>query len=230
MIFAKYLVKLLVMTWDPFGTLRRVLWIGGGQWAGKSTVSNILAHRHGLCAYHFDYPNVRGHEDRLAARGLADTRTPDEIWVRTTPARMAAEVLAGFPTRFEYTLDDLRALVSGPPVLAEGWGLRPELVVPIVADPRQMIVMVPTEDWRAHQLVHLDRAGAFTHDVEDPARGQRNRIERDRLITADAVDRATALGIRVLEVDGTRDAERVADLVAEHFAPFLPPLPAKIGG
>jgi len=21
--------------WDPFGTLRRALWIGGGQWAGK---------------------------------------------------------------------------------------------------------------------------------------------------------------------------------------------------
>ena len=23
--------------WDPFGTLQNTLWIGGGQWAGKST-------------------------------------------------------------------------------------------------------------------------------------------------------------------------------------------------
>ncbi|MGY0234350.1 hypothetical protein [Longispora urticae] len=213
------------MTWDPFGTLGRALWIGGGQWAGKSTVSNLLAHRYGLCAYHFDYPNIRGHQDRLAARGLADLRTDDEIWVDNTPERMAAEVLAGFPTRFEYTLDDLRALVSGQPVLAEGWGLRPELVAPIVADLRQVLVMVPTEDWRRHQLVHLDRAREFTHDVADPERGQRNRIARDALITADAVERATALGIRVLEVDGSRDAEGVADLVAEHFNPFLSRVP-----
>jgi len=28
---------------DPFGTIRNALWIGGGQWAGKSTVARLLA-------------------------------------------------------------------------------------------------------------------------------------------------------------------------------------------
>jgi uncharacterized protein (DUF58 family) len=28
-----------VADWDPFGTIRNALWIGGGQWAGKSTVA-----------------------------------------------------------------------------------------------------------------------------------------------------------------------------------------------
>ena len=47
-------------------------------------------------------------------------------------------------------------------------------------------------------------------------------MERDRLIAADAVAQARRGGIRVLEVDGSADATRVADEVAVHFGPFLP--------
>jgi hypothetical protein len=36
-----------------------------------------------------------------------------------------------------------------------------------------------------------------------------------------AVAEAERLGIRVIEVDGTVDAEGVADMVADHFAPYL---------
>jgi hypothetical protein len=105
------------MVWDPFGTLRRTLWIGGGQWAGKSTVARILAARHGVTAYHYDYHDARGHDDRrIAARvRLGQPPTPpdpDSVWVHPSPEAMAAETLAGFPTRFDWALDDLRALVS----------------------------------------------------------------------------------------------------------------------
>jgi hypothetical protein len=214
--------------WDPFGTLRHALWIGGGQWAGKSTVARLLAVRYGLTAYHYDYHDARAHHDRRIARRVAlgqphtDPR-PDSVWVDPTPEEMAAQTLAGFPTRFEWALDDLRALVSGRPILAEGWGLRPELVAPIIDSPHRMIVMVPTQEFRRHQLRALPRAAAFAHQVSDPARAQRNRLDRDRLVADDAVHTARRLGIRVLEVDGTRDAETVAGLVADHFSPHLPP-------
>jgi 2-phosphoglycerate kinase len=214
--------------WDPFGTLRRVLWIGGGQWAGKSTVARLLAGRYGLTAYHYDYHDARGHNDRRIARRIklghspADP-DPEAAWVNTTPQDMAAETLAGFPVRFEWALDDLRALVSGRPIIAEGWGLRPELVAPIIDSPRQMAVMVPTEAFRDRQLRELTRAATIGHDVSDPARAQRNRLERDRLVADHAVRSAQRLGIRVIEVDGTRDAGAVADIVADHFRPYLPP-------
>ncbi|MBB4678365.1 hypothetical protein [Crossiella cryophila] len=39
----------------------------------------------------------------------------------------------------------------------------------------------------------------------------------------DAVRTALGLGIRVVEVDGSRDAEGVADDLAGHFRPYLPP-------
>ncbi|MEV4001703.1 hypothetical protein [Actinomadura sp. NPDC049753] len=219
--------------WDPYGTLRRVLWVGGGQWAGKSTVTRLLADRYGLTCYNYDYHDARGHNDRRIARRIklgqppADP-DPDATWVNTTPQDMAAETLAGFPVRFDWALDDLRALVSGRPIIAEGWGLRPELVAPIFDSPRQMVVMVPTEAFRDRQLRELTRAAAIGHRVSDPVRAQRNRLERDRLVADDAVRSARRLGIRVIEVDGTRDADAVADIVADHFQPYLPPAETRI--
>ncbi|MGP3934701.1 hypothetical protein [Nonomuraea sp. KM88] len=213
--------------WDPFGTLRRALWIGGGQWAGKSTVARILAARYGVTAYHYDYHDARGHNDRRIARRVAlgepvTAPDPDALWVDPTPEDMAKATLAGFPDRFAWALDDLRGLVSGHPVIAEGWGLRPELVAPLLDSPRRMIVMVPAPGFRRHQVRTLPRAGALSQAVSDPARAQANRLARDQLVADDAVRGARRLGIRVLQVDGSRDADGVAEIVAEHFGPYLP--------
>ncbi|HEY3465299.1 MAG TPA: hypothetical protein VGL47_09220 [Amycolatopsis sp.] len=202
--------------WDPTGSLGRALWIGGAQWAGKSTVARLLAIRHGLTAYHYDFHDARAHNDRLIARG-GPARDPERLWVRSTPEEMAAAAREVFALRFEWALDDLRALVSGRPIIAEGWGLRPEFVAPLLDSPRRMVVMVPTEEFRQHQLSTLPRAAKFTPNVSDPVRAQRNRIARDRLLAEDAVRRARRLGIRVLEIDGSADAEAVADTVAGHF-------------
>jgi hypothetical protein len=210
------------MVWDPFGTIGQALWMGGGQWAGKSTVARLLAFRHGLTAYHYDYHDARGHNDRRIALRLSRKESPDgpsaeDIWVRPTPAEMAARTIAGFTDRFEWVLDDLRGLVSARPVLAEGWGLRPDLVAPLLDDLRRMVVLVPTDDFRERQLSRMPRASTFSHEVSDPERAQRNRLERDRLVAADAVDSARRLGIQVIEVDGSRDAEAVADEVGRHY-------------
>lgn len=213
--------------WDPFGTLRGALWIGGGQWAGKSTVARILALRYGLTAYHYDYHDARGHEDRRIARRvrLAEPTSgpdPEGAWVNTTPEQMAADTLAGFPVRFEWALDDLRALVSGRPVIAEGWGLRPELVAPIIDSPARMVVMVATPEFRLRQARELPRAAAIGHSVSDPDRAQRNRLVRDQLVADDAVRTARRLSMQVIEVDGSCNADAVADLVAAHFWAYLP--------
>jgi len=170
--------------WDPFGTLRGALWIGGGQWSGKSTVARTLARRYGLTAYHYDYHDARGHDDRRIARRVRlgeppSGPDPDDIWVNTTPEEMAAATLAGFPIRFQWALDDLRGLVSGRPIIAEGWGLRPELVAPITDSPQRI-----------------------------------------------AAGSARRLGIKVIEVDGTRDADAIVGIVADHFRPYLPSPPS----
>jgi hypothetical protein len=223
------------MDWDPFRTLRNALWIGGGQWAGKSTVARILAERYGLTAYHYDYHAARGHEDRRIAQQVHRGQTPAErdweaIWIEPTPRRMADALLAEFADGFAWVQDDLRALSTPVPVIAEGWGLRPELVAPITSTLDRMVVLVPTDEFRRYQAARLPRAGQVGAQVSDPALAQRNRLERDRLLAEHAVRAARKLGIRVFEVDGSRGAQAVADDLADHFGPFLPRPLAAIGG
>ncbi|MGC4893394.1 hypothetical protein [Micromonospora sp. DT31] len=214
------------MDFDALATARRALWIGGAQWAGKTTLAVTLALRYELTAYLYDRHDARGHDDRRIADRVRRGDPPEgpdaeATWVRTDPGGMAAETLAGFARRFEWVLDDLSALVSGRRVIAEGWGLRPELVAPVVESTRQMVVLVPTPQFRAYQLARLPRATARHRGVSDPERAWRNRIARDELVAADAVTAARALGIRVIEVDGGLDAEATAALVADHFAGYL---------
>ncbi|WP_020548807.1 hypothetical protein [Embleya scabrispora] len=190
-------------------------------------MARLLAVRYRVTVYHYDYHDARGHNDRRIARrlGLGEPATepdPDKVWVHSTPEEMATETLAGFPDRFEWALDDLRALVSGHPIIAEGWGLRPELVARVLDSPRRMVVMVPTPEFRRHQLRELPRAASLGHRVSDPVRAQANRLARDRLVAEDAVHTARRLGIRVIEVDGSRDAAAIAEIVADHISPYLP--------
>ncbi|NUT46747.1 MAG: hypothetical protein HOV94_05415 [Saccharothrix sp.] len=219
------------MRWGPSGELGTVLWIGGAQWTGKSTVAWLLARRHGLTAYHYDFHDARAHHDRaLAHAGRYPHRhawqtlhdhDPDMTWVRPSPQEMAEQSKHSHTERFEMVLDDLRALSSGRPLVAEGWGLRPELVAPLLDDPRQAVFLVPTEEFRRRQVRELPRAGAVSAAVSDPERAQANRLERDRLLARDVVDRAREHGLRVIEVDGRLSVGGLTTLVAGHFGPWL---------
>lgn len=211
----------------------RTLWLGGAQWAGKTTVANILAVHYGLIPYAYDYHDARSHADRARAQPeryphrhswlAALERDPDSVWVHPSPEEMAESARASFVERFAMVLDDLRALPPCATVLAEGWGLRPELVAPLLASPRQALFLVPSPEFRARQMEYLPRAGSFgAAAVSDPERAQRVRLERDRLLAEDVVRSATRLGLRVLVVDGSIDAGGVARLVGEHFTPHLP--------
>lgn len=223
------------MTGEPGDGAARALWIGGGQWAGKSTVADILARRHGLAVYHQDL----AHADGPVRSRLTRPADPEAAWVAAAPTRMVAAALAAFADEIDLTVADLRALASPRPVLAEGWGMRPDLVVPRVATPDRMVVLVPTPAFRASQARRLDARSAAGGDarpdarpdgdaagragvvLSDPARARRNLMTRDQLLAADAAARARRLGVRVIEVDGSLDAEGVADVVADHFAPHL---------
>ncbi|MGW3966572.1 hypothetical protein ACWED2_42620 [Amycolatopsis sp. NPDC005003] len=185
------------MTWDPFGTVGKALWIGGAPWTGKSTVARLLAQRHGLTTYH--------HDDRARP----GTPLPDDLPAGDQLTAMMAE----FGHRFSCALDELRALTSPRPILAEGRGLRPELVAPLVDSPGRMVVLVPTELFRQHQLRHRPDGPAIPQ--------QRTRLTRDRMLAAHAVRAARDLGIRVIEIDGKLDPAGVTDVVAEHFHAYL---------
>ena len=210
----------------------RVLWLGGAQWAGKTSVAQLLAVRHPLLFYAYDYHDARSHAARARAhperfphlnRFLAALeRDPDAIWVTPSPEEMAGTARQIFAERFAMVLDDLSEFPAGPPVLAEGWGLRPELVAPLQSSPRQAVFLVPTEEFRQHHLRALPRAAQLGAGVSDPDRAQANRVARVRLLAEDLVQSAQRLGPRVVMVDGSQSVAALADLVEEHVRPFLP--------
>jgi hypothetical protein len=134
---------------------------------------------------------------------------------------MAASDQRIFEERFRMTLDDISQLPSEPPILAEGWGLRPSLLAPLLESPRRAIFLVPTEEFRTYQIGALARAAAVGARTTDPDHAQRNRLERDRLLAADVVESARTFGLRTILVDGDVALEEVAAHVEEHFRPFL---------
>src|SRR4051794_33350391 len=82
------------------GSEHPVLWLGGGQWAGKTTVATLLCARYPLVRYAYDYHDARAHADRSRAYperyprrhawiAADDGGDRDANWVRPEPDEMA---------------------------------------------------------------------------------------------------------------------------------------------
>jgi len=199
--------------------LRNVFWIGGGTAAGKSSVAIPLAERHELERYSYDWHDARDHSDRTRAdrhpvRAAFLAMSLDEQWVHRTPRRMAVEALAGFAERFEMVLEDLAAL-RAERVIADGFGLLPELIAPVTVDRSHAIFLLPTpafRDWALAMRGWVTREG-----TSDPVRARANRLARDTLLTDHVRERAKALGFASVEIDGSRSLADVTAGVAAHF-------------
>jgi hypothetical protein len=223
----------MVLSDDIRMALSRVLWIGGAQWAGKTSVMQFLAVRYPLLCYAYDYHDARSHAERSLAHPeryparqrfmTALDRDPDDVWVRPSPEEMAADTMASFAERFEMVIEDLLAMPAGPPILAEGWGLRPDDLAPLLDSPDKAIFLVPTEEFRQHQIRTLPRAGQLGGArLSDPDRAQRNRVARDRLLAEDVAESARRHGLTVVMVDGSQGVDGLVGIVEQQFRPFLP--------
>lgn len=207
-------------------SLDRLLWIGGPPDSGKTTVARIIAERHGPRVYSFDRQEM-AHFSR-ADPGLhpalwtarPEVMSPEERWLGSSPEEMARATIASWSERFGMALDDLRAMPLSPAVLVEGSGLFPELVAPLISDPRQAIWLVPTEAFKRASALERGKPGS-RHETSDPERATHNLIERDLLMDAHIRRQATALGLTMIEVDGLDDARMIAARVEAHFGPYL---------
>ena len=213
--------------------LSQVVWIGGAQWAGKTSVAQTLAVRFGLIHYSYDYHGVRSHLERARREPLrfpryaaiarrVDDGTFAETWVTRTPTELAEEARATFIERFDMVLEELARLPEGATVVAEGFGLRPELIAPVADHPQRAVFLVPSEAFRQRQIETLPRAMHLRANVSDRERGQAHRLARDEILAAEVVEAAGRLGMPVIQVDGSRDVAGVTALVETRLRLFLP--------
>ncbi len=209
--------------------LGHVLWLGGGTGAGKTSIATALAEGEGLQPYYLDFHDARDHSerthaDRYPAMDAFRSMSMDERWVLRTPEEMARSVIASSRELMSMVIEDLLARPSDVPIIAEGPWLFPEYVASLLGYDEQGIWLTPTPQFRARAL--RARGWVTVEGTSDGDQARANRLARDGLLTDHVRRSAQALGLRTVEVDGTRSLAEMTALVAEHFAPVLRTLPA----
>ncbi|WP_093622357.1 hypothetical protein [Actinoplanes philippinensis] len=194
--------------------LAHVYWIGGGSGAGKSTIAARLAQRHGFTLYATD--DVMGDHARRSAP--EDTpylqqfmaRDMDERWVTGTPRTMLEEFHWYRGEAFGLIVEDLLALPADRGVIAEGFRLLPELVAPLLADPRHAVWLLPTPAFRRAALESRGGLWQIAGRTSNPERALRNLLERDGMFTERVDATATGSGLPVIRVDPAMSEDDLA--------------------
>ncbi len=206
--------------------LTHVLWIGGATDTGKSTIAQRLATRHQLRVYHYDKTDAEHH------RKLAETvpeiqrfneTSLDERWVIPEPSILFERALSSFSHRFPLVVDDLLALPKDKPIIAEGFGLLPELVHPILSSHYQAIWLVPTESFKRDSMERRGKP-SFGKLTSNPEKAKMNLFLRDTMLADYYRKQVPVYGYTLYEIDGSRSIEQMTDLVEAHFANYLPTL------
>jgi hypothetical protein len=199
--------------------LSHVLWIGGGADAGKTTVTQILALRHDWNVYHYDRTDGIHHallaltNPEYAAFDAASVR---ERWVQPSVATMVQRSLDSFKARFPFVLSDIHMFNQDRPLLIEGFGLTPDLIAPLLTSPHQAVWLMPSQPFKLESMKRRDKP-AFRHQTLNPELVWQKFFERDNELARRSKLEAQALGLTVVEVNGTLNPEQFADKLEDFF-------------
>lgn len=201
--------------------LTHVRWIAGGTGAGKSTVARILADRLAATVYDGDraehtwIPRCTKENHPHMHANLALTR---EQRAALDPEKKFRDMPSLHGETIGFLVDDLQAMRGS--VLVDWFGIAPRDVAPLLAHPEQAAFLLPTSDFREHALrtrfADPHRARANWGDL-DPAVAIANRLKRDELWDAEIRRQATETGLPVIDIDGSRPPESIADELAANF-------------
>jgi hypothetical protein len=121
--------------------LSDVLWIGGGQGSGTSSIATALARRFDLQLYSVD-DHASLHEPRMPT-------TESGALSEATPAELVDRFVTASRHRFRLVLEDLAALPSSPPAIVEGRQLFPTSVAAVLREAGHALFVLPNLDEHA---------------------------------------------------------------------------------
>jgi hypothetical protein len=197
--------------------LSGVLWIGGGQGSGKSSIAWELSRRHGLLLYNIDH-RTQAHLARHEPHEFFGLSL-DERWLDPDVHTMLRWFVETSQDRLRIVLEDLARLPDAPAAIVEGPQIFPSFVAPLLHAPDQaLLLVVPEEDQRARLLARGPMPGA-----SDPVRARANAVERDVLIMSRIAHEAAAHGIAAMTVDAP--LEVMIERADAHFAHAIDRLP-----
>lgn len=202
--------------------LKHIYWIGGSPCSGKSSIADVLVERYGMTLYRCDDAFWRHDKMTTPEHQPVFYRvmrlTPEALWMRPVKQQTAEEIEI-YREEFAMILDDLLALPRDRPVLAEGAALMPELVAPLIDDPRRAIWVVPTAEFQWAYYRRREFWREVVKDCSDPEQAFRNWMERDAAFAHIVAQDAEARGLRVLVVDGQRSLSENTATVDSYLRP-----------
>jgi len=193
--------------------LAHVLWIGGPQGSGKTSVARALSRRFDLQLYVVDR-RTWVHEPRMPATEFRSL-SMDERWVDATPGRMLDWFVTVSRHRFRLVLEDLRELPASPLAVVEGPQLFPTSVAAVLRSPENALFLLPEIDEQRERLL----ARGPMLGVSDGERARANATERDLMITRRFGWEAADLQLKMLRVDAPLDV--MIERAVEHFRPVI---------
>jgi hypothetical protein len=193
--------------------LSHVLWIGGGQGSGKSSIAQALSRQFDLQLYMVDR-RVWVHEPRMPATEFGSL-SMDERWVEAAPARMVDWFVTTSRHRFRLVLEDLAGLPPSPLAIVEGPQLFPTSVAAVLREPDHALFLLPDPDAQRERLL----ARGPMPGTSDGIRARANATERDLMITRRFGWEAADLRLKTLTVDAPLD--EMIERAVEHFRPVI---------
>ncbi len=126
-------------------------------------------------------------------------------------------------------IESIQCLPNDKPILVEGFGLLPELVRPWLSSPHQALWLVPTKAFKWDSMTRRGKP-SFAEQTSNPEKAKLNLFARDTMLADYYRLQVSSHGYTLYEVDGSHSAERMTDLVDEHFGPYLAALLAQTKG
>jgi len=193
-------------------------WLGGSPCAGKSSVAELLAVRHGLthfkCDDHFDRHLAEG-----TARGfLWSTRVrsadAEAVFLRSPEEnlRLAWEL---YREHAGLICEETGSLPG--PLLVEGAQLQPAELIAHGVRPDQVFYLIPTEEFQRKHYAQRTWAPERVAGTSNPVLALENWMQRDAAYARRIAEEAARFGCPFLWIDGRLGLEAVAARVARHW-------------
>ena len=190
--------------------------IGGSPCAGKSTICELLATRHGLRTYHCD-EHYDAHLER-AKPGSTLNKFRGMTWLEAFTTRsletMIRDELEANRELGVCALEDVQNMES--PVIAEGMAFMPELLAKL--EPRaKAVYLIPSESFQHQQYAKREWAQSLLKSTNDPKGVFEKWMARDAVNARTIFEQARTFDFPVLEVNGTLDVMDVLEWVTRQL-------------
>lgn len=201
--------------------LENVFWIGGAACGGKTTITDLLAHKHGLRPYH---PENLFHEHKRTASPedhpslLALFHGWEWFFNRPIDEYMEA-VTNNDREHFEMVILDLVRINANSTVVVDGHLLDPLLVTRLTAHNKSVFLFADEETIRGGFFPRADKQDLLgvINALSDPGKTRQHVLEMVCTLSARKRAEAETAGVKVLVRHGETDLQGTLRMVEEHF-------------